>query len=313
MDNDLFWTSIPLVDNKLWLRVRGRLEKPPLLFAKRMGMADQQSNIRLDNFFVIKGVQQKDETLVRWAKKSEFKLKNAVKVFEHICEHCLNHDLRVSQVEGTVICANCGTVASECFESPAATTEHYGPSTTVGTGHSDKPRRISQYIYKRCNHFRFWLARVQGKEASGVKPSVVEAVRRELAKERLSVGDPRITHAKVREVLKRLRLQRYYNNAWFITSSLSGCAAPQLTALQEEKLLSLFHSIQVPFAKYCPKGRVNMISYSYILKKMTEALGWHELSPLFPLLKSRAKVYAQDQIWKMICNDIGLPFIKSIS
>jgi len=56
-----------------------------------------------------------------------------------------------------------------------------------------------------------------------------------------------------------------------------------------------------------------MLNYSYILRKFCEILGWHDLTPFFCLLKSRSKVYAQDLLWKKICNDTGFPFHKSIS
>lgn len=313
MDNAQFWSLVPVVKIKLWFRIRNRLSKPSLLFSKRMGIGSDDTNLSLDSFFDVQGVYQENADLITWVPRSNFYKKNLTRVFDDICEYCLGRDIRVSNTEGIAICGYCGTVATECVESPMATSENYGPSTAVSMGHSDKPRRVNQYIYKRCNHFRFWLSRVQAKESSGVKPGVVEAVRRELSKERIEVGDSRITYDKVRAMLKKLRLQKYYNNSWFITSVLSGRQAPQLTALQEEKLVSIFHAIQEPFAKHCPKDRVNMMSYAYLLRKMAEALGWFEFASYFPLLKSRAKVHAQDKVWAKICEDIGLPFTKSIS
>jgi hypothetical protein len=312
MDSNNFWDLVPIVDEKLWSRVKTRIGQPQTAFTKRMGMTNVQT-APLESFFDIKGVSQEKETLVTWHPKALVKTKSLTRVFDDFCEVCLSKDMRVLHSEGSIICGHCGSTASECYESPASMTETHGPSTTMGGKRSDKPRRVSQYIYKRCNHFKFWLSRVQGKETTGVKQGVVEAVRQELAKERIFTGDPRVTHDKVRAMLKKLRLTKYYNNAWLITSHLSGTKAPQLTPLQEEKLLSLFHAVQEPFSRHCPPDRVNMLSYSYLLRKMTEALGWHELSWVFPLLKSRQKVYQQDRVWERICADINLPFIRSIS
>jgi len=313
MNRKQFWEQVPVVSDKLWMRVRSRIGNPENGFSKRMGITQKLQTVPLEQFFDIKGVAQEKEELVTWLERQTVVAKSLVKVFEDLCENCLSRDMRVLHSEGTVVCGTCGSTSSECYESPASMQETHGPSTTVGGKRSDKPRRVSTYIYKRCNHFKFWLSRVQGKESTGVKPGVVEAVRQELAKERIFVGDKRVTYDKVRAMLKKLRLQRYYNNSWLITSYLSGNKAPQLTALQEEKLLSLFHAFQEPYSIYCTPDRVNMLSYSYLLRKMTEALGWHELSEIFPLLKSRQKVYQQDRVWELICADIGLPFIKSIS
>ena len=313
MEKDNFWNLVPTVKTKLWNRLRNRFAIPSSLFAKRMGLSCDTPAASLETFFEVQGVRRDNCDMLQWVPQDTFRKVVLSKVFDDICENCLGKDLRSSTVEGSCICASCGYVASECAQSPSASAEHYGPSVSIAVGHSDKPRRVNQYIYKRCNHFRFWLARVQAKESSGAKANVIEAVRRELAKERIGVGDPRITYDKVRSMLKKLRLTKFYNHGFFITSILSGREAPQLTLLQEERLVSIFHAVQVPFARHCPKDRVNMMSYAYLLRKMAEALGWYEFASYFPLLKSRAKVYQQDRIWQHICAEINLPFTKSIA
>ena len=70
--------------------------------------------------------------------------------------------------------------------------------------------------------------------------------------------------------------------------------------------------IQSPFIKHCPKDRKNFLSYSYVLHKFIQLLGLDEYLVNFPLLKSREKLYQQDKIWKMICQELNWEFIKSI-
>ena len=135
----------------------------------------------------------------------------------------------------------------------------------------------------------------------------------ELRKERIYVGDPAITTTKVRTLLKKLKLQKYYIYIFQITSKLSGMAPPALTLVQEEKLLDMFQSIQDPFQKHCPPDRTNMLNYSYILRKLTQILGWYDLMDFFPLLKSRSKIHAQDMLWQKICKEANFPFHKSIA
>jgi hypothetical protein len=138
-------------------------------------------------------------------------------------------------------------------------------------------------------------------------------VENELRKERIYVGDSAITTTKVRSLLKKLKLQKYYIYIFQITSKLSGKAPPALTLVQEEKLLGMFQSIQDPFQKHCPPDRTNMLNYSYILRKLTQILGWYDLMDFFPLLKSRSKVHAQDMLWQKICTEANFPFHKSIA
>jgi hypothetical protein len=316
METRDFWIYCPMVDSKMWQRIQKRFSRAPQLFCKRMGVNHESSTISLglENFFEVRGVNKDSESLVHWIDKSSAGVgRKLYKLFDDVCDSCGSRDIWTHHVEGSVICQNCGCVLSECADCPTASNDNYGPSAAITTGHTDKPRRVNQFIYKRCNHFRFWLSRIQAKETSGVKPSVVEAVRRELQKERIEMGDERITYDKVRAMLKKLRLQKYYNNCWFITAKLSGKQPPILSALQEEKLVSMFHAIQTPYQRVAPAERVNMISYSYLLRKMSESLGWTEFAAYFPLLKSRAKVFQQDRIWEAICKEVGFNFQKSIS
>ena len=81
-----------------------------------------------------------------------------------------------------------------------------------------------------------------------------------------------------------------------ITAIFFSCGNPEL----EEKLCIMFRDIQAPFLKHCPKDRKNFLSYSYVLYKFFQILGLNEYLKYFPLLKSREKLYLQDQIWKKI-------------
>lgn len=219
-----------------------------------------------------------------------------------LCKEC--GDTRRIKVEDGDCCVSCGTSMMYLH---MVNTE---PMSTYGTGGG---RRATAYVYKRLNHFVDHLRRVQGKESASVRVEVINAVRHELARERIYDNDPRITTAKVRLILKKLKLQKHYVHVFLIASRLSGKVAPTMTPAQEEKLLQMFEALQEPFERHCPPDRTNMLSYCFILRKLCEILGWHELAAYFPLLKSRNKVYSQDQIWKLMCEDLGFPFIKSIA
>ena len=64
----------------------------------------------------------------------------------------------------------------------------------------------------------------------------------------------------------------------------------------------MFKSIQEPWELYKPKGRKNIISYSYIIYKFCELLELDHLLKYFPLLKSSKKIQEHDIIWKKVCN-----------
>jgi hypothetical protein len=79
----------------------------------------------------------------------------------------------------------------------------------------------------------------------------------------------------------------------------------------EEQLCNMFQKIQEPFERHCPPDRINFLSYSYVIYKFCQLLGYHEYLPYFSLLKSKDKLRTQDKIWKNICLDIGWKFYPS--
>jgi hypothetical protein len=121
-----------------------------------------------------------------------------------------------------------------------------------------------------------------------------------------------ITPKKVKEILKRLRSNKYYEHVPHIINKLNGIPIPHFEADLEEKLRTMFKMIQPSFLKHAPSNRKNFLSYSYCLHKLLQLLGRDEYLSSFPLLKSREKLAAQDQIFKKICEDLGWEFYPSL-
>ena len=170
----------------------------------------------------------------------------------------------------------------------------------------------SHFSYKRINHFREWCNQVQGKESTDIPDEIFEKILNEIKKEKI-MDTKSITYNKMREILKRLRINKYYEHINYIINRINGIPTPQFSPELEEKLCNMFRDIQGPFLKHCPKDRKNFLSYSYVLYKFFQILGLHEYLKYFPLLKSREKLYIQDQIWKKICQELYYEFIASPS
>ena len=121
-----------------------------------------------------------------------------------------------------------------------------------------------------------------------------------------------ITSKKLRKILKKLKLNKYYEHVPHIINRLNGVPAPIMDRATEEKLRVMFKEIQGPFMKHCPKWRKNFLSYSYVLHKFVQLLELDNFLPCFTLLKSREKLHQQDMIWKNICKELKWEFIKSL-
>ena len=204
---------------------------------------------------------------------------------------CLQHD-------AIIICNNCGY-------QELLLVEQNRPILKQNT------KDTSHFCYKRINHFREWCNQVQGKESTDIPDEIFEKILAEIKKEKI-LDLKKITYTKMRDILKRLRINKYYEHINYIINRINGIPTPQFSPEIEEKLCSMFRSIQAPFLKHCPKDRKNFLSYSYVLYKFFQILGLNEYLRYFPLLKSREKLYVQDQIWKKICIDLNYEIIPSL-
>lgn len=213
------------------------------------------------------------------------------------CEEC-ETEMIFSQNEALFTCPTCGFQEFVLIDSDK-------PS------YKDPPREVSYYAYKRINHFNEWLAQFQAKESTEIPKFVYDEILDELKKERIADYST-LKQSKIKEILRKLHHNKYYEHVPHILNRLNGENAPVMSREIEEKLRFMFKEIQPSFQTHCPKGRSNFLSYSYVLYKFCELLELDEYLPCFPLLKNRDKLYVQDKIWQKICADLRWQFLRSI-
>jgi len=214
-----------------------------------------------------------------------------------ICNYC-NKEQKLFLSEGKMICEHCGNETKILVDSDK-------PS------YKDPPREICYFAYKRINHFNEWLAQFQAKESTDIPKEIYDEILVELKKERI-FNINKLTQKKLREILKKLKKNKYYEHIPHIINKINGIPPPIMTRKTEEELRRMFKEIQIPFQNHCPSYRKNFLSYSYILHKFVQLLELDEFIPCFLLLKSREKLHQQDIIWKKICNELKWEFIPSI-
>jgi hypothetical protein len=126
---------------------------------------------------------------------------------------------------------------------------------------------ITFFAYQRANHFKEWLAQFQAKENTVIPDEVLDQLKAEFRKERVS-SSTQITCAKVRHYLKKLKLTRWYEHKNTITTMLNGEQPERLSPALEERLIAMFEEIQAPWELHKPSVRSNFLSYSYCLYKV---------------------------------------------
>lgn len=214
-----------------------------------------------------------------------------------ICNNC-NNKLCLSTLTSELYCNICG----QCSDILVITDK---------VSYSDPQSEITYYTYKRINHFNEWLAQFQAKERTDLPKEIFDNISDELKKNK-HIALKNLKYNDIREILKKLKYNKYYEHIPHILSIVTGKNAPILDRKSEEILRSLFKEIQIPFMNNCPPNRKNFLSYSYVLHKFCELLEYDHLLEYFSLLKSREKLHAQDLIWEKICRDLNWEFIPSL-
>jgi hypothetical protein len=220
--------------------------------------------------------------------------------FDDMSGECMDcgSDMMFSQNEAMLYCTECGATEFMLIDSDR-------PS------YKDPPRESSYYAYKRINHFNELLAQFQAKGSTEIPQDVFDSIVAELKKQRIT-DFKNLKYRQMREVLRKLKLNRQYDHIPYIISRLNGSIAPVMDRETEERLRHMFKEIQPSFQKHCPKNRRNFLSYSYVLYKFCELLELDEFLASFPLLKNRDKLYQQSKVWQLICQDMSWEFIRSI-
>jgi len=220
-----------------------------------------------------------------------------VDIFD-MCKYC-KVEMLLNNNTGVLICPKCGLMENIIVDSDK-------PSF------KEPPKEMTSFCYKRINHLNEFLAQFQAKETTEIHEDVYNEILMEIKKERIT-NMATITPEKMRELLRRIKKNDYYEHIPYIINQLNGLPAPVIAPEIEEIIRGMFKAIQIPFEKYCPPKRKNFLSYSYIMYKFFELLELDEYLRCFQLLKSRTKLHQQDEIWKNICKDLNWQFIKSIT
>ena len=296
-------------------------QQPNVLYTKRMRVNNENCSVKR---FVIctprtstHGAQNK-KTIARLERAAKRRAEY-VEPFD-MCENC-NEKVAFIRKDASCACTRCGI--SKDYQEP-------------DTSYREGVQYSVPYLYKKSNHFRDHLKRVTGRESTVISPWILNAVTAELHKRTTDFS--KVTPEDIRNILKMLR-QRHrkddadeeggcssaydpvdpmlrqsslYNHTVRIWALTTKQQPLQISQVQETELLHLFNVIQQPWLKRKPPGRKNFLSYSYILNKLCNMLGYTELAQQFKLLKSRHNIQGQDQMWQNICSELdGFEFVRS--
>lgn len=219
----------------------------------------------------------------------------------------------------SIFCKNCGAANSEVYEQRQArmvctqcgicrdNVQCNEVQARDSLWRDSMYRKGNSYSYKRSNHLYSWMLRIQAKESTVVPDEHIQRVLGELRKMQLDPEDPnKVTPERIREILKKLKLPKYYNSVHLIRYLVCKHRPPQMSEKQEQEVMDMFDDVVLIYTQLQKRGvvkRSNMLSYSYTLTKMLELLG-PEYDPFLKqltLLKHRERLKDQEEIWRSVC------------
>jgi len=290
LDNGLLLSDYYDKDNKFFddsFNIPDRKQKSTVLDFMNKG---SDKNINIDNNY--------DKIINNYMINIDDEYINDFELNEiNMCRNC-NEKLTMKFINSEIICDNCGYTEKIIIN-------------LDGNSYKDPIRESTYFAYKRINHFNEWLAQFQAKETTDISEEIYNNIIKELKKDK-SFNLNNISYKLIRDILKKLKYNKFYEHIPHIINIISGEKTPILSRNNEEQLRMMFKEIQTPFLNNCPEDRKNFLSYSYVLHKFCELLELDELLVYFPLLKSREKLQQQDFIWKKICKDLKWQYIPSV-
>jgi hypothetical protein len=216
-----------------------------------------------------------------------------------ICRSCHSGELISQDEEGILICNNdkCGKFITHIVDS-------------AKPANKEPPNEVSYTAYIRLNHFKEILSQFQAKETTQIPDEIIELIRNRIKKERIT-DMSLINYDKMREILRKLRLNKYFEHIQYI-NSIFGIKPPIMNEELHETLCVLFIEIQKPWAVHCPANRSNFFNYTYTLYQLCVLLDQTQYLPYIPMMKDREKQLEQDMIWKKVCNDLDWEFFATV-
>lgn len=224
---------------------------------------------------------------------------------DFVCHDCNSTNMIVCAPKSEIICEECGV-----------SRDWQDPNLPQWSNETDVSKT---YRYQRTQYFIEHLNRFQGKENVNLDNRLIQKILLALHKRRIN-DKKDINTILIRGILKDLNETDYYDHINSIKRRITGEKAPQLSQEVERKLIVMFRKTIKPFEdwKVLIKGRMNFLSYPYVIRKLMRILvenGHPELKTYiyhFRLLKSIEKVRDQEKIWEKICIDNKWPFHKSV-
>lgn len=230
---------------------------------------------------------------------STFSNKAINKKANNICPHC-NIEMIVNHFDGQIICEKCGQTEFTIIQDNK---QSYSDGIVT--------QDANYFAYKKITHFKECMDQIQGKQRTEIPQIVFKKLRKKMKAERIKDPANELTPIMVRNMLKELKYEKYYEHIIYIMAKF-GYKPVIIPTDVEKKLEKMFTQVNIAFNVCCPADRKNFPSYKYVISKCIQIIGGYDwLLPLFPHPESQSRLDDMEELWRNVCKIVDLKFIPS--
>ena len=206
-----------------------------------------------------------------------------------LCVNCDSHihtyNNSGSRDAGARVCNHCGLVQSGniIFE------QMFGAKLTNRTSN-----------YKRIHHWHERISQLMLMESQIPTEHMLS-----IGERLLDGSHATMSKDTVRTVLRSLGLQVYIEKWLQIIERCTGILPPCPGPVVLERMDALFTELQRPFRAHKLASRRNFLNYNYVFCRLFQLMGCTKFCMFFPLIRSKAKLNALDDMWRPMASSLG--------
>lgn len=216
-----------------------------------------------------------------------------VPTHHQLSDFCLHENTYDDQKDGAEVCCDCGKVFIKNIIYTRSLKDPYIMFYGIGNGRSTYRR--SHYCNDLINQ---WTCR----DTSITRPDL-EMIKTFLPSSGL------VNKKTIRFALRQMGRAKDGEDWIYVQCKLTGMDIPEPDGDILRYMKDMFQLIEIGFEKCKPVNRKCMVHYNYIFVRILQIMDKTEYFKYFPLLKSKTKVKAIDDVWRKICDCLGLTYL----
>lgn len=162
-------------------------------------------------------------------------------------------------------------------------------------------------IYKRINNLFKIINKINNNNEMNMNTHDIDKIKKSIILSNIENPTP----TDIKNVLKKMKMQKYYNFIPKIYSIINNIKIPTIKQNIRDIIQEDFEIAESVWYEIKPSEKKNLINYNYIIRKILELHNFKELCPFLIITNDSDKLFTFDNYWYKICEKTGWKYISS--